>query len=540
MPSTTALEISNNYAANAPSATDKISASVLDNDHSTLESWASNLLTALNRVIRADDTLVDGIVRTRNLHPEITALLTDGGMVPLESAKTVATTNVASLSGLQTISSYTLVAGDRILLTAQTNNLQNGLWVAAAGSWTRPTDSANGASLTAYSIVNIVAGSQFGTSWMLKAAVTSVDSTGQTWVLFGATIVSSALGDPGANGIVVRTASTVTTNRSIAGSSSIGVTNGDGVSGNPTISVATAGVTYAMLQNTSSASVLLGRGSSIAGVPQEITLGSGLAITGTVMTAASAQFWSKIASATVVSITAAGSATLNRLHEVSGTSANYDITISGLSPAVGDVVGFYVKDYAAANKAYRLDAGTSGSPKIAGRTRYLTILHTNVVLLQWDGTDWQPLELSLNTPWVDGGTNTITGSVTNPTKGTIARDKVLWRRIGDSLQANIEYLHTTAGTNGSGYYIFALPLGAIDTSKIHTGGGGVTPCLGAASGYNGTLIFSGYVTYNSSTSVQLIEGCDTVSTGSVGSGRIGFGNTSAQVGANYTVPMTDW
>jgi hypothetical protein len=50
----------------------------------------------------------------------------------------VATGNLA-LTGLQTVDSYTLVAGDPILLTAQSSNSQNGPWLAAAGAWTRPT-----------------------------------------------------------------------------------------------------------------------------------------------------------------------------------------------------------------------------------------------------------------------------------------------------------------------------------------------------------------------------------------------------------------
>lgn len=47
-----------------------------------------------------------------------------------------ATTNVSSLSGLQTIDGYTLLAGDRILLTGQTTGSQNGVYVAASGAWT--------------------------------------------------------------------------------------------------------------------------------------------------------------------------------------------------------------------------------------------------------------------------------------------------------------------------------------------------------------------------------------------------------------------
>jgi hypothetical protein len=57
----------------------------------------------------------------------------------------------------------------------------------------------------------------------------------------------TALQDPGTNGMLARTASTVTAARTITGSSTITVTNGDGVAGNPTISIPAGGITSTQL-----------------------------------------------------------------------------------------------------------------------------------------------------------------------------------------------------------------------------------------------------------------------------------------------------
>lgn len=52
----------------------------------------------------------------------------------------VATLVDISLSGLQTIDGYTTLAGDRVLVKNQTNAASNGIYLAAAGAWTRSLD----------------------------------------------------------------------------------------------------------------------------------------------------------------------------------------------------------------------------------------------------------------------------------------------------------------------------------------------------------------------------------------------------------------
>jgi len=55
------------------------------------------------------------------------------------SVKTATTANI-TLSGTQTIDGTTLIAGDRVLVKDQTTASQNGIYVVAAGAWSRATD----------------------------------------------------------------------------------------------------------------------------------------------------------------------------------------------------------------------------------------------------------------------------------------------------------------------------------------------------------------------------------------------------------------
>ena len=67
-------------------------------------------------------------------------------------------------------------------------------------------------------------------------------SNGTAWVSLGG--VGTALGDPGSNGLVVRTSAYITTARTLtAGSARISVSNGDGVAGNPTVNLGTVAST---------------------------------------------------------------------------------------------------------------------------------------------------------------------------------------------------------------------------------------------------------------------------------------------------------
>lgn len=69
------------------------------------------------------------------------------GLDPKPHVKGIGLAPIAALTGLaETVDTSVALdtAGDRVLLTAQTSGVQNGIWVVAATAWTRPTDFAAG------------------------------------------------------------------------------------------------------------------------------------------------------------------------------------------------------------------------------------------------------------------------------------------------------------------------------------------------------------------------------------------------------------
>lgn len=66
--------------------------------------------------------------------------LTVQGLDPKASVRAATTANLAALSGALTVDGVALVAGDRVLVKDQTTQSQNGIYVVAAGAWTRSLD----------------------------------------------------------------------------------------------------------------------------------------------------------------------------------------------------------------------------------------------------------------------------------------------------------------------------------------------------------------------------------------------------------------
>jgi hypothetical protein len=61
------------------------------------------------------------------------------GVKPKQAVKVATTANI-TLSGTQTIDGVSVIAGDRVLVKDQTTTSENGIYVAAAGAWSRASD----------------------------------------------------------------------------------------------------------------------------------------------------------------------------------------------------------------------------------------------------------------------------------------------------------------------------------------------------------------------------------------------------------------
>lgn len=194
------------------------------------------------------------------------------GLDVKESVRVIAKSNI-TLSGTQTIDGVSVVAGNRVLVVGQTTQSQNGIYVVAAGAWSRATDADTSAEVTSGMFTFVEEGTLYAaTGWVLKTTgaitlnttslefvqfssagvitagdgLTQVGTTFHVVVGTGLTSTTSvnldgqvlALHNLSTNGFFVRTGSGTVAARSItSGTTGLSISNGDGVSGNPSISL---------------------------------------------------------------------------------------------------------------------------------------------------------------------------------------------------------------------------------------------------------------------------------------------------------------
>ena len=111
--------------------------------------------------------------------------------------RAVASTNI-TLSAAQTIDGVSLLAGDSVLLKAQTTASANGIYTVATGTWTRRTDAASSAMVTSGMTVTVTEGTTKGTGNTMTLPMAWTLSTPDTIVLETTALAFSAVGGSGA------------------------------------------------------------------------------------------------------------------------------------------------------------------------------------------------------------------------------------------------------------------------------------------------------------------------------------------------------
>ena len=109
------------------------------------QAMAANLNMGSNNIINLTDPTSAQQAATKNYVDNAIQ-----GITEVKTAVQVATVGAnITLSGLQTIDGYTTIAGDRVLVKDQTTGSQNGIYVAAAGAWSRSPDANTSAQVVA-------------------------------------------------------------------------------------------------------------------------------------------------------------------------------------------------------------------------------------------------------------------------------------------------------------------------------------------------------------------------------------------------------
>ena len=132
---------------------------------------------------------ITGLAEPTNAQDAATKNYVDLAVQGLDAKQSVraATTANITLSGAQTIDGVSVVAADRVLVKNQTTTADNGIYVAAAGAWSRAADMSVWSEVPNAFVFVEEGTTQADTSWVVSSnAGGTIGSTAMVWFQFGA------------------------------------------------------------------------------------------------------------------------------------------------------------------------------------------------------------------------------------------------------------------------------------------------------------------------------------------------------------------
>lgn len=270
-------------AATTLSATDipTLTASKISDFDTQVRSSRLDQMTAPTGNVSLNSQKITNLAEPTNSSDAATKNYVDSAVQGLDvkaSVRTAASSNVSLSAPGGTIGGVTMVSGDRVLLFGQTSAAENGIyvWTGAAAALTRAADANTASKLTPGSFFFVEEGTFGDNGYVLTTdAPITIDSTALTFTQFsGAGQITAGAGltkngntvDVGAgtgiqvdadsvgltgqalalhnlttNGLIARTGSGTVSARTVTGTTNrITITNGDGVSGDPTIDISSS------------------------------------------------------------------------------------------------------------------------------------------------------------------------------------------------------------------------------------------------------------------------------------------------------------
>ena len=161
---------------------------------------------------------ITGLADPTSAQDAATKIYVDNAVIGIDwkpSVRAIATSNI-TLSGTQTIDGVALVANDRVLVAGQSTGANNGIYVVAAGAWTRASDLAAGVVISAFAVFVEEGTNAADTGWVCtNDGTVTIGTTALTFTQFsggGSIVAGNGLTKTGNQLDVVGTAGRIVSN----------------------------------------------------------------------------------------------------------------------------------------------------------------------------------------------------------------------------------------------------------------------------------------------------------------------------------------